>query len=146
MLQLYPVYLLCNRRKTRTGSPDPTYMQPANKPCIAGIFERLPIPYWYLSWKISWEVHCSMKSSTWLLVGCVSLTISLNLQRFWITCDLSPVWMGCLMLRCKTNSSSWYSSNFLWYHWVSSLFYTWKLEDTIFQFIDFLGKLCQSVQ
>ena len=27
MLQLYPVYLLWNRRKTLTGSPDPTRMQ-----------------------------------------------------------------------------------------------------------------------
>ena len=36
-LQLYPVYLMCNRRKTLTGSPDPMYMQPANKPCIQGL-------------------------------------------------------------------------------------------------------------
>ena len=28
MLQLYPVYLLWNRRKTLTGSPGPTHMQP----------------------------------------------------------------------------------------------------------------------
>ena len=34
MLQVYPAYLLCNRRKTLTGSPDPTYMQSANKPCM----------------------------------------------------------------------------------------------------------------
>ena len=27
MLQWYPVYLLWNRRKTLTGSPDPTRMQ-----------------------------------------------------------------------------------------------------------------------
>ena len=27
MLQLYPVYSLWNRRKTLTGSPDPTHMQ-----------------------------------------------------------------------------------------------------------------------
>ena len=27
MLQLYPVYLLWNRHKTITGSPDPTRMQ-----------------------------------------------------------------------------------------------------------------------
>ena len=27
MLQLYPAYLLWNRRKTLTGSPDPTRMQ-----------------------------------------------------------------------------------------------------------------------
>ena len=33
MLQLYPAYLLCNRRKTLTGLPDPMYMQPTNKPC-----------------------------------------------------------------------------------------------------------------
>ena len=32
-LQLYPAYLLWNRRKTLTGSPDPTYMQPTNNPC-----------------------------------------------------------------------------------------------------------------
>ena len=36
MLQLYPAYLLCNRHKTLTGSPDPTYMQLVNKPCIIG--------------------------------------------------------------------------------------------------------------
>ena len=34
MLQLYPVYLLCNRRKTLTGSPDPTRANGTNKPCI----------------------------------------------------------------------------------------------------------------
>ena len=34
MLQLYPVFLLCDRHKTLTGSPDPTFMQPANNPCI----------------------------------------------------------------------------------------------------------------
>ena len=31
--KVYPAYSLCDRRKTLTGSPDPTYMQPANKPC-----------------------------------------------------------------------------------------------------------------
>ena len=30
---MYPAYSLCNRRKTLTGSLDPTYMQSANKPC-----------------------------------------------------------------------------------------------------------------
>ena len=34
--KVYPAYLLCDRRKTLTGSPDPTYMQPADKPCIIG--------------------------------------------------------------------------------------------------------------
>ena len=34
MLQLYPVYLLCNRRKTLAGSPDPTRANGTNKPCI----------------------------------------------------------------------------------------------------------------
>ena len=43
MLQLYPVYLLCNRCKTLTGSPDPTYMQPTNKPCICTKFEFEPM-------------------------------------------------------------------------------------------------------
>ena len=33
-LQLYPVYLLCNRRKTLTGSPDPTRANGTNKPSI----------------------------------------------------------------------------------------------------------------
>ena len=33
MLQLYPVYLLCNRHKTLTGSPDPTHANGTNKPC-----------------------------------------------------------------------------------------------------------------
>ena len=33
MLQLDPAYSLCNRHKTLTGSPDPTYMQSTNKPC-----------------------------------------------------------------------------------------------------------------
>ena len=41
MLQLYPVYLLWNRRKTLTGSPDPTRAKGANKPCIIGIFALL---------------------------------------------------------------------------------------------------------
>ena len=27
------VFVVCNRRKTLTGSPDPTYMQLGNKPC-----------------------------------------------------------------------------------------------------------------
>ena len=36
MLQLYPVYLLCNRRKTLTESPDPTHANGTNKPCIIG--------------------------------------------------------------------------------------------------------------
>ena len=31
---MYPVYLLCNRRKTLTGSPDPTHANGTNKPCI----------------------------------------------------------------------------------------------------------------
>ena len=34
--KVYPAYLLCDKRKTLTGSPDPTYMQPADKPCIIG--------------------------------------------------------------------------------------------------------------
>ena len=34
MLQLYPVYLLCNRCKTLTGSPDPTCANSTNKPCM----------------------------------------------------------------------------------------------------------------
>ena len=34
MLQLNPVYLLWNRRKTLTGSPDPTRANGTNKPCI----------------------------------------------------------------------------------------------------------------
>ena len=33
-LQLYPVYLLWNRRKTLTGSPDPTRANGTNKPSI----------------------------------------------------------------------------------------------------------------
>ena len=33
MVQLYPVYLLWNRRKTLTGSPDPTRANGTNKPC-----------------------------------------------------------------------------------------------------------------
>ena len=33
MLQLNPVYLLWNRRKTLTGSPDPTRANGTNKPC-----------------------------------------------------------------------------------------------------------------
>ena len=33
MLQLYPVYSLCNRRKTLTGSPDPKHANGTNKPC-----------------------------------------------------------------------------------------------------------------
>ena len=33
MLQLYPVYLLWNRRKTLTGSPDPTCANGTNRPC-----------------------------------------------------------------------------------------------------------------
>ena len=32
-LQLYPVYLLCNRLKILTGSPDPTRANGSNKPC-----------------------------------------------------------------------------------------------------------------
>ena len=34
MLQLNPVYLLWNRRKTLTGSPDPTRANGTNKPCM----------------------------------------------------------------------------------------------------------------
>ena len=34
MLQLYPVYLLWNRHKTLTGSPDPTDANGTNKPYI----------------------------------------------------------------------------------------------------------------
>ena len=33
MLQLHPVYSLCNRHKTLTGSPDPTCANGTNKPC-----------------------------------------------------------------------------------------------------------------
>ena len=33
MLQLYPVYSLWSRRKTLTGSPDPTRANGTNKPC-----------------------------------------------------------------------------------------------------------------
>ena len=35
MLQVHPVYSLCNRRKTLTGSPDPTRANGTNKPCIS---------------------------------------------------------------------------------------------------------------
>ena len=35
MLQLHPVYLLCDRRKTLTGSPDPMRANGTNKPCTA---------------------------------------------------------------------------------------------------------------
>ena len=34
--KVYPAYLLCDRHKTLTGSPDPMYMQLADKPCIDG--------------------------------------------------------------------------------------------------------------
>ena len=44
MLQLYPAYLLCNRCKTLTGSPDPTYMQSANKPCTHFSFRHYSQP------------------------------------------------------------------------------------------------------
>ena len=37
MLQLNPVYLLWNRRKTLTGSPDPTHANGTNKPCMYSI-------------------------------------------------------------------------------------------------------------
>ena len=37
--KVYPAYSLCDRRKTLTGSPDPKYMQPADKPCIS-LFSR----------------------------------------------------------------------------------------------------------
>ena len=33
MLQLYPAYLLWNRHKNLTGSPDPTCANGTNKPC-----------------------------------------------------------------------------------------------------------------
>ena len=36
MLQLYPVYLLCNRYESLTGSPDPMRANSMNKPCIIG--------------------------------------------------------------------------------------------------------------
>ena len=32
--KVYPAYSLCDRRKTLTGSLDPTYMQPTDEPCI----------------------------------------------------------------------------------------------------------------
>ena len=32
-MQQYPVYLLWNRRKTLTGSPDPTRAYGTNRPC-----------------------------------------------------------------------------------------------------------------
>ena len=41
MLHLYPVYLLWNRRKTLTGSPDPTHTNGTNKPCKNNIAENL---------------------------------------------------------------------------------------------------------
>ena len=31
--KVYPAYSLCDRCKTLTGSPDPMYMHPTNKPC-----------------------------------------------------------------------------------------------------------------
>ena len=31
--KVYPAYSLYDRRKTLTGSPNPTYMQPADEPC-----------------------------------------------------------------------------------------------------------------
>ena len=49
MFQLYPMYLLWNRCKTLTGSPDPTYMQSANKPCnLIKRFKRLMLVNKYL--------------------------------------------------------------------------------------------------
>ena len=40
-LQLYPVYLLWNRRKTLTGSPDPTFANSTNKPCTIRHIEKI---------------------------------------------------------------------------------------------------------
>ena len=37
-LQLYPVYLLWNRCKTLTGSPDPTCANGTNKPCMLQLY------------------------------------------------------------------------------------------------------------
>ena len=42
-MQQYPEYLLWNRRKTLTGSPDPTRANGTNRPCIALPFlEHIP--------------------------------------------------------------------------------------------------------
>ena len=41
-MQQYPVYLLWNRRKTLTGSPDPTRANGANRPCNRRPTARLP--------------------------------------------------------------------------------------------------------
>ena len=46
MLQLYPVYLLWNRRKTLTGSPDPTRANGTNKPCISAHFSDQSTHNW----------------------------------------------------------------------------------------------------
>ena len=43
-MQQYPVYLLWNRRKTLTGSPDPTRANGTNRPCIVFEFEYTIFP------------------------------------------------------------------------------------------------------
>ena len=50
MLQFYPAYLLCNRGKTLTGSPDPTRANGTNKPC----------KFFFIS---EWIKHCSFDGS-----------------------------------------------------------------------------------
>ena len=41
MLQLYPVYLFCSRRKTLTGSLDPTHANGMNKPCRIDMCKKI---------------------------------------------------------------------------------------------------------
>ena len=51
--KVYPAYSLCDRRKTLTGSPDPTCMQPAYEHCNvwhcwdSALVQHLPTSWWY---------------------------------------------------------------------------------------------------
>ena len=62
--KVYPVYSLCDSRKTLTGALDPTYMQPMNKPCTRVSFGHVTV-----SFRSGWRSEGSRSPAAWALTG-----------------------------------------------------------------------------
>ena len=111
MLQLHPVYSLWNRRKTLTGSPDPTRANGTNKPCISNDHLVIISLYEYLITLVceGWDPH--LAEEPFLRVKVVtsrgpttSLSDNKILKYTWLT---SPTWYSplCNQLRLKSVTS-----------------------------------------
>ena len=91
MIQLYPEYLLWSRRKTLTGSPDPTRANGTNEPCtnqnakpttdFVAVQIMLELVHWFCSRKLNLKpslYSINVHIYCWLSENCVYLKIKLN--------------------------------------------------------------------